>query len=89
MHNLTFKDPYISALVWGAVKFVLVVIDDTPPVDLRILNPCLQIVRDIFDSYEMACELVLKITFALERFHDYAEIFRDRITNLLEQRLVP
>jgi hypothetical protein len=50
---------------------------------------CAQIARDIFDSYEMACELVLKITFALERFHDYAEIFRDRITNLLEQRLVP
>jgi len=47
-----------------------------------------QIARDIFDSYETACELVLKITFALERFHDYAEIFQGRTTNLLERRLV-
>ncbi|KAF8538761.1 hypothetical protein BDD12DRAFT_805864 [Trichophaea hybrida] len=32
-------NPNISALVWGGVKFVLVVTDDTRRPDLRILKP--------------------------------------------------
>ena len=47
-----------------------------------------QIARDIFDTYETACDLLLRVTHCLERFHDYTEIFYDRVTHLLESRLV-
>ncbi|KAA8893137.1 hypothetical protein FN846DRAFT_980251 [Sphaerosporella brunnea] len=63
-------NPNISSLVWGGVKFVLM------------------IARDIFDTYEMACELVLKVTFCLERFASYTETYQDRVGELLESRLV-
>lgn len=47
-----------------------------------------QIARDIFDTYETACDLLLRVTHCLERFHDYTEIFDNRVTHLLESRLV-
>ncbi|KAI9810185.1 MAG: hypothetical protein M1827_006631 [Pycnora praestabilis] len=80
------SNPEISALVWGSVRFLLVVGDVTPSEMKRTLMNALEVARDIFDTFERLTTLSTRIGHCLERFSEYMTIFELR--GLFRDRLV-